>query len=344
MSDRLSKKIFWVNFVLSCMIVSYHAYNIPIYDHILHSNMIGIIWIAIENYISGLQRIAVPLFFFMSGFLFFLNYSPEKALNKIKKRVYSLLIPYFLWNTIAWAYYAILKKIPYVSSKINLSVSYSLKSIIYDIIMGTFNALWFVRILFFLILLSPLVYIIIRKAKIAAAFFAFLIIMHLVFYTTEFSVLYASAFYFGGAIMALHNVKIIDYELPLGQCALVFLMIINAFFCNRFSYLYLPLKQIVLIIYIILFWYGCDFLINRLRSPAVCPWFFKHTFFIYCAHGIVLESVEKIFLLVLGNTIYGSVLDYILAPVITLTLIFLFAKFVKYKMPVMWRVLNGGRV
>lgn len=47
-----------------------------------------------------LARIAVPLFFFVSGFLFF--YRSEFSLKtygqKLKKRVRTLLIPYIFWN------------------------------------------------------------------------------------------------------------------------------------------------------------------------------------------------------------------------------------------------------
>ena len=48
-----------------------------------------------------LPCIAVPIFFIISGYLFFSEgtFSKSLYLNKIRKRIWSLLIPYILWNT-----------------------------------------------------------------------------------------------------------------------------------------------------------------------------------------------------------------------------------------------------
>ena len=46
---------------------------------------------------------SVPVYFFISGYLFFLggNFSFDKYFKKIKSRIKSLLFPYMIWNTIA---------------------------------------------------------------------------------------------------------------------------------------------------------------------------------------------------------------------------------------------------
>lgn len=52
-------------------------------------------------------RIGVPLFFFISGYLFFQKYLNTKIIyaQKIKKRFFSLFIPYVLWNFFAFIIY-----------------------------------------------------------------------------------------------------------------------------------------------------------------------------------------------------------------------------------------------
>ncbi len=59
---------------------------------------------ALDLYMQGLTRIivvnAVPLFFFISGFLFFLK--KDSYLNKWKKRAKSLLVPYIIWCIIGF--------------------------------------------------------------------------------------------------------------------------------------------------------------------------------------------------------------------------------------------------
>ena len=68
----------------------------------------GIIW---------LTEICVPLFFVISGYLFFRN-TPEKPQpkwfwEKYKSRFFSLLIPYLIANIIAWGcYYFAITKVP----------------------------------------------------------------------------------------------------------------------------------------------------------------------------------------------------------------------------------------
>ena len=47
-----------------------------------------------------IPAIAVPSFFLISGFLFYLN-KKDSYTVKLKKRIYTLLIPYLAWNTIS---------------------------------------------------------------------------------------------------------------------------------------------------------------------------------------------------------------------------------------------------
>lgn len=52
-------------------------------------------------------RFSVPMFFLISGFLFFRNgrINTSLYLTKLRSRVHTLLIPYFIWNTIAFIYF-----------------------------------------------------------------------------------------------------------------------------------------------------------------------------------------------------------------------------------------------
>ncbi|MCI2088611.1 MAG: acyltransferase [Prevotella sp.] len=60
---------------------------------------------------EGYGRIAVPMFLLISGYLFFpsrdIAFSKNFYISKIKKRAKSLLVPYLLWNLIAYLLYAI---------------------------------------------------------------------------------------------------------------------------------------------------------------------------------------------------------------------------------------------
>ena len=47
-----------------------------------------------------INKAAVPLFFIISGALFYRNYTNEKYREKLLRRVRSLVIPYIAWNTL----------------------------------------------------------------------------------------------------------------------------------------------------------------------------------------------------------------------------------------------------
>lgn len=55
------------------------------------------------------SRIAVPCFFLISGYLFYKGFEEKwdwtLYLNKMKKRVRSLIIPYLLWNVLVALYF-----------------------------------------------------------------------------------------------------------------------------------------------------------------------------------------------------------------------------------------------
>ena len=60
------------------------------------------VFFAIQQFFQHhIYTVAVPLFFFISGYLFFRNGIPDAngLRNKVTARVHTLLIPYLLWNT-----------------------------------------------------------------------------------------------------------------------------------------------------------------------------------------------------------------------------------------------------
>ena len=93
-----------------------------------------------------LSKIAVPAFFIMSGYLFFVNiegFTKEVYWQKIKRRIKTLLIPYMMWNLL-------------MAVKVG---EISLKTFIAPANMP----LWFLRDLIIVSLLTPIIYIGVKK-------------------------------------------------------------------------------------------------------------------------------------------------------------------------------------
>lgn len=191
--ELLSKTISYLRFPLMVGIVFIH-FNIS--DGIvLHGVTYGAdspYWYhCIINIFSDVfPRIGVPLFFFISGFLFFYHtdFNAEAYKKKLKSRVNSLFVPFILWNLIFIAYSAF-RLLPFMArffpnaykTQIDLSLPAILQTFwnakegifirpIEDLTTEINNSiypidvpLWYVRDLMIAIICAPILYWLIRK-------------------------------------------------------------------------------------------------------------------------------------------------------------------------------------
>ena len=119
----------------------------------------GVIWIT---------EICVPLFFVISGFLFFLNVPDKPNVNyfatKYKKRFTSLLIPYIIANCVAFAVYFAASK--YAPQMLSGFMGDNWKNPLWVFWTGPINlSLWFIRELIVVVIISPIIYLIVRYAR-----------------------------------------------------------------------------------------------------------------------------------------------------------------------------------
>ena len=119
-------------------------------------------------------EIAVPIFYFMSGFLFFLTvdkFSGRIYINKLSGRIRSLLIPYLFWNFTVFAFYYILSFIPQANQYINGGVD------LHNFFRYFWNSsgdgggfplsyqFWFIRDLMIVVSLTPFIYLFCQTCK-----------------------------------------------------------------------------------------------------------------------------------------------------------------------------------
>lgn len=185
---------------------------------------------------------AVPLFFFISGFLFFYrsSFSPLVYGKKIKRRVHSLLIPYLFWNLAVLVLF-VLSQIYFsrISSGHTLPIAEFTFSdwlhLFWDYSDGNpiCYQFWFIRDLMVVSLLSPVVFLCVRHIKCLAPFLSGVIwAFHLVPTVPGFSPI--SIFFFTfGAWFSIRNrnfaVIFEKYRLPLTALYAVLLL------CNLLS-------------------------------------------------------------------------------------------------------------
>lgn len=117
----------------------------------------------------GITSVCVPLFFVLSGFLYFYMV-PERPdakyfLGKTRKRVFSLLIPYLIANGFAflcyWAAYR------YAPSMMSGFFGDDWKNPLFVFWTGPVNmSLWFIRDLIIACVMAPLFYLLVRYTRI----------------------------------------------------------------------------------------------------------------------------------------------------------------------------------
>jgi len=122
-------------------------------------------YLSFGGFVTKITEVCVPLFFVISGFLFFVNVPPKPGVDyfwgKWKKRFGSLLIPYIIANCLAFAVYFAANK--YAPQMLSGFLGDKWLDPIFIFWKGPINlSLWFIRELIILVLLSPLIYLFVR--------------------------------------------------------------------------------------------------------------------------------------------------------------------------------------
>lgn len=133
---------------------------------------------ASELFSQVIGRVAVPLFFLISGFLFFLNIDFNKEIysHKLKSRVKSLLIPYLFWNIAFLLFYYTASHLPILqnwfkgceytpgfilSSLWGRAGGDPLNPMTYPIA----YQFWFIRDLMVVVILTPIIHLLVKYTK-----------------------------------------------------------------------------------------------------------------------------------------------------------------------------------
>lgn len=303
-------------------------------------------------------RCAVPLFYLISGYLFFMKVPDgvKSIGRKIRKRIKSLLIPYFIGCVFFVIFYSFVALLPWTSNLINSSSSimplfqkpYSiiLISIFYDGGTGYPCAfqLWFLRDLILIVATSPLWYLCLKHLKwgfVAVVFvLTYLDVPHVPFYSLFWFVL-------GGQLTKVKiemggngRTKVAIFGLFL----FLIISIIQLFFPDIVDW---SLLRIPIILFGILGSWGLyDVVIRKEFSLSQHLWLAtacQFTFFIYLFHEPTLNIVRKLIVVVLGKNELGYLTSYLISPwIFTVCAVFTGLLFRKY-LPRVYDVCTGGR-
>lgn len=335
--QKFRNKITIITFICSLFVIWIHTSNLEVYG--IDSNSEGVAYLTyiLEQIFGKVIIFATPMFFFVSGFLFFRYYELSKTINKYKSRIISIIIPYTVWNTIYYLFFVIVTNIPALSGFANASTYvFSLSNWINALWVNEYYTLWFLKNLIIYIIASPLIYILFKDWRgIPTGFILLLLFMNIGYFAPQVTIPSGLEMYLAGSYISInHKDKAMLSNKLLSYMGVLFIALMAITKCRYLN----NTMQVVLFIGV---WYAVD--LFAIRDDMPMPYFMRITFFTYVAHDLILESIEKVWLLCMGTGAVYALLDYIFAPIITLAILVGISKIISIKLTPLWNVLNGYR-
>lgn len=279
---------------------------------------------------NGVARTAVPLFFFMSGFLFFHGARLEGRTYRVKlrSRVRTLLIPYLFWNGLNFAFYFAAQSnritAPWFGGSVPMLAGLPFPQML-DVLLGVHSLpiayqFWFIRDLMVLVVLTPLAWI---AARNAGQMVALVLAVLWIFPTWPFAVpgIEPVLFFYLGSLCAIRQVPILAAKRHWpALAAIAVIMIVLA--ALHISPWVSRLTQCA----------GVSFgLVAALGCSAALPWYpseplvrlSRVSFFTFAVHEPLLQIGRKLLYRALPMTSGLAVTIYLLLPlaIAALTLI-----------------------
>lgn len=341
---KFSDKIVLLSFILSIGVVYQHTqlrYNGNEFVTLL------------KDFMFYLVEVCVPCFFMISGYLFYRTFSMKKLMDKYKSRARSLLVPYLVWNVIYCVCMVILYRLGFIHE---LDVPQN-GGVLYSIVNSNFSPLWFVKYLMIFALFSPILYILIKNKYLGIFVLMAMIIYNAFAYRTgimqiplninanNFTMLnYQLIFYMIGAYAALHLKLTVEtgtkQKAYISICVIVILIAIYFIWLRNHGDAIT--SHTFRIIFSIALWFAMD-----MMPEIKIKWWMKISFFIYCAHLLPLQCMQKVSEIIINHIPYFKaqlmILEYIFLPILVVMLVIFIAWLLKRYALVLWNIITGSR-
>lgn len=296
------------------------------------------------------ERVAVPLFFMISGVTFFYNYNRKKYFEKLKSRVVSLVIPYLAWNSIVMMFYIFCSYTPlnqYFVGREKFVISVS--NVLNAIFLYKCNyVFWFMFNLIVYVLATPLFDILTSKKWLAHISVIVSLLMPLVLSEAFEQVKLDSGsvvFYMTGCMIGKYYLNEFAFENKTQKTKIISVLIcvlcITLQILNLSGMIVLTSvpMHVMLIVFCIAFWRAVDCIVEKIDVKP----YMKYSFFIYALHPDIQAVFVKIIYLAGPEKMWMAYPNVVISYFATVITIILFAYIINKKMPVVYRILSGGR-
>jgi len=298
----------------------------------------------------SITQFAVPMFFMLSGLSFFKEYNNKKYIKKIKSRIYTLIIPYLLWNTVwllweLFCSYSFLSKFSATGEPYPLTLVSILKGIFFY---GCNMPFWFIFDIIVFSLAAPLLFLIIRNKYIGIASVACLSVVSLFGIHIPIGLFYypmSVVFYLTGAIIGYHFFDFASKKSS-KPTQITSVVVLSAYILAKNIVpreLHISNYFIETIVYTIAayaLWNIVDIFIERIKPRAI----YRRSFAIYAMHLNVAIIILKILSVCTAQNEWLEIPKFIIMAVSTVVIINYVCAFLEKLFPRIYALFMGNRV
>ena len=305
-----------MTFILAIFVILLHASYLDFLDPGLPGYDFTYI---IQRIFLVLGDAAVPTFFVVSGYLLFTKFTLKGYPKMLLHKVFSLVIPYFIWSVTAFLIMQIIY--PLIKGE---AINITFQSALIDILLSKeCPHLWFIQPLAVYFICSPLLYFIFKYLRKWSIFIpAILFVIYLFFRPYYGGILLFIPLFFIGSYLSYFKVSIINKYHPrlfsllavvtLFGLALTFTLI-HAEYEDYAYYCYCFVSPALV-------WIALDVLTSLFEKERIYN-IFKTSGFIYFSHLFVVAGIKE--LLQLGIKVdsnYNCALLFFLVFILSTTL------------------------
>ena len=369
MTKYLSRKLKFISLFLMIAVVFVHSYNY--FDKfLLPSTFIseGFNPAAMFEYFisNGIARFAVPMFFAISGYLFYYTFRPSLKCYgyKLKSRFFSLVIPFVIWNCLSGLFLFILSNIesvnwvPIISEKVGITAETGVLGVLKWFIDPPAFQSWYLQQLIIFTVISPIIFWAIKYTR------GFVIILFAIPWILDISYIINSEailFYVCGATIAIFNRE--DWVLQKESKPMTALITFCWLCINALKTVFaainpeqlgseaktvltismIALSKISVILGIFVMWYMFDHIVKRIESKRGMLLLTGHLFFIYIMHEPLLHICFELGLGLGSNGNLSHIALYLCLPVSIIAISVIISMCIRNLCRPLHKVLTGNR-
>lgn len=326
LSEKDTKRLEIVRFPLILLVLYIHSLIVPVNYGSgpveLQASPALVVFNAALS--EGVARIAVPMFFLMSGYLFFVGFTGtlDSYRAKIRNRVGTLLIPYLFWNGLVAIVFIMAQSLPQTASyfKSEQRLIDTEPLVFIDTLLGITQhpiayQFWFVRDLMILAVLALPIHIILTRSG-----WVLPLLLLFVWYThppaATIPSIEAATWFVIGAALALRGKSLFAWERRLTWFGPIYMILLAGDLMLRIDHDIWWLRGPAITIGLLTALCLPQYALRNPRLTRILVTLSPASFFVFAAHEPMMAFARKLLYRILPPTSPTVLCVYVLLPLL----------------------------